>query len=246
MMTTELIPINYEGGKFSKIARDLSGQRFGRLVAIRPCGKNKFGNFCWLCKCDCGKEHIVASGKLVSGSTKSCGCYAKDVHIKQLEKHGITTGGKPRTFTIWNDMKARCLNPNSISYKRYGGRGISICEKWLTFKNFHEWAMNSGYADGLEIDRIDNNGDYCPENCRWVSSTFNKKHQRNTRYIKIQNVTMNVSEWCRAVKMPKCTAYKFLHESEESFKKEVEKRILESRGQNYFVNKFLAPKEAMT
>lgn len=218
--------------------KDLTNQRFGRQVAIEPCGKNKYGNILWLCKCDCGNEHIVASGKLVQGKSRSCGCLARDIHISQLQTHGITTNGKPRTFIIWNGMKARCLNPKSYSYKSYGGRGISICEEWLTFENFHNWAINNGYEDNLEIDRIDNNGNYCPENCRWVTKKFNRTHQRKARYLKIFGLELNISQWCMEVKMSKSTAYKLLSESEKRFIEEVERRIVTGKGQIYFINKY--------
>jgi hypothetical protein len=213
-------------------------------VAIRPAGKNKYGNILWICKCDCGNEHIVPSGKLIQGKSKSCGCYAREIHVNELERHGITTGGSPRTLIIWNGMKARCLNSNAISYKNYGGRGIKICDEWLSFENFHNWAMSNGYADGLEIDRIDNEKGYCPENCRWVSKTFNRKHQRKTRYLEIFGIKLNISEWCEEVKMSKSTAYKYLHISEDTFINEVKKRIKDGRGQLYFVNKFLGQEDA--
>lgn len=99
--------------------------------------------------------------------------------------------------------------------------------------------MSNGYADGLEIDRIDNEKGYYPENCRWVSRTFNRKHQRKTRYLEIFGVKLNISEWCKEVKMSRNTAYKYLSKSDEAFTKEIEKRIRTGKGQVYFVNKFL-------
>ena len=122
--------------------RDLTGMRFGRQIALSVQGKNQWGNCLWLCGCDCGKEHLVPSGKLLNGNSKSCGCLATETHIKQLEKHGITTGGKPRTFTIWCGMKARCFYQKCPTYGAYGGRGITVCDEWLTFENFHNWALS--------------------------------------------------------------------------------------------------------
>ena len=216
--------------------KDLTGQRFGRQVAIKPVGINKYRNYLWLCKCDCGNEHIVASGKLVQGKSRSCGCLANDMHIKQLEKHGITTGGKPRTFNIWNGMKARCLNPKSISFKNYGGRGILICDEWLLFENFHNWAMASGYDDELTIDRINNDGNYEPSNCRWENAKINISKQRKTRYIEVYGITKNVTQWCKLFKVSRATAYKYLNESEDIF-------IEFCKGQQYFINKFLGNKQ---
>ena len=177
--------------------KDLTGKRFGRQIALRPCGKNKYRNVLWLCKCDCGNQHIVASGKLVQGKSKSCGCYALEIRSKSLEKHGITSGGKPRTFVIWNGMKARCLNPKSTSYPNYGGRGIRICDQWLNFENFHYWAISNGYRDDLEIDRIDNDGNYCPENCRWATAKEQANNTRSTVLLTYNGQTKSASEWSR-------------------------------------------------
>lgn len=214
--------------------KDLTMQRFGRLVAIKPVGTDKWGNYRWLCKCDCGNEKIIKSSKLVQGRTRSCGCYRKEVSTKSLEKHGITTGGKPRTFIIWGGMKARCYNSDNSSYKSYGARGITVCKEWLIYKNFHNWAINNGYSDELEIDRIDNNGNYEPSNCRWVSKNFNRKHQRKTRWITIGKTTDSINGWCKKYNINKWEAYKYLNKSEESFK-----RFIRSKGQIYFTNKFL-------
>lgn len=175
--------------------RDLTGTRFGRHIAIEPRGVNRWGNYLWLCKCDCGKEHVVPSSKLIQGKSRSCGCLAYDIRVKQLETHGITTGGKPRTFIIWNGMKARCYNPSSTSYKSYGGRGIEVCDQWLIFENFHRWAISNGYADDLEIDRINNDGNYCPENCRWVTIAQNRRNQRATKQYQHNGMTKTLTEW---------------------------------------------------
>lgn len=181
--------------KASYYFKDLTGKRFGRLVAVEKVGCNKHGNLRWLCRCDCGNEKIVTSGKLIQQRTRSCGCYAKEVRTKSLEKHGITTGGKPRTLTIWNGMKARCFNPKSPSYKNYGGRGITICNEWLSFENFHNWSIENGYAEGLQIDRIDNDGNYEPSNCRWVSRKDNMKNTSRCHFVQIHGEKKTITEW---------------------------------------------------
>ena len=211
--------------QINKKMNDISGEKFGRLTAIKPCGKNKWKNIMWLCKCDCGKEHMATEGKLKQGKVRSCGCLAKEMHIKQLETHGLTTGGKPRTFIIWNGMKARCLNPKNDSYKSYGARGIKICDEWMKFENFHNWAIANGYNDNLSLDRIDNDDDYKPSNCQWVTPSENYKKQRKARYITIDGVTLNVSDWCKYLKVSRYTAYKYLNVSEEAFVEKFSEKV---------------------
>lgn len=96
-------------------------------------------------------------------------------------------------------MKARCRNKNSISYKNYGGRGINVCDEWLDFKTFYDWAISNGYDENLEIDRIDNNKNYEPNNCRWVTKTFNRKHKRKASSITINGITDTFTGWCKRV-----------------------------------------------
>ena len=194
--------------------KDLTNQRFGRLIAIQPYGKTPNGNITWLCRCDCGNEHIAASGKLLQGKVKSCGCYAKVAKGRNLVKHGLTVGGKPRIFTVWNDMKARCLNPNNISFKHYGGRGITVCEEWLTFSNFYEWALANGYNDNLQIDRINNDGNYEPDNCRFVTRKQNIWNQPNTKIIACNGISLPLSEWARTLHCAKETIYKAIDKGE--------------------------------
>ena len=122
-----------------------------------------------LYKCGfCGEEFRTQIKGVKNGNTKSCGCYTK--------KHGLTN---TRLYNIWVNIKARTLNPKHKNYKYYGGRGITICEEWKNdFMSFYNWAMSNGYSDELSIDRIDNDGNYCPENCRWTTQTIQTRNQR--------------------------------------------------------------------
>lgn len=158
----------------------LVGARYGRLTVLSEEGKDAYGKYLYKCICDCGKETIVLGTDLNTGKVVSCGCF-KSEHAKNVRGfHGLAD---TKIYTIWSLMLQRCENKKSAAYKNYGGRGISVCPDWHKFRKFYNWAISQGYKDGLSIERIDVNENYCPENCTFIEKAeqcFNK--QNTIRY----------------------------------------------------------------
>lgn len=182
--------------------RDLSGQKFGKLTVIKRHGSQN-GHVTWDCVCDCGNTKIAQGVNLVSGITTSCGCLTSERIRAARTKHGMAN---TRLYRIWQDMRRRCHNPNRRHYDDYGGRGICVCEEWdNSFEEFARWAIEAGYNDSLTIDRIDNDGNYCPDNCRWVNWTTQANNKRGNHWLEYNGERRTLREWADITGIPYST-----------------------------------------
>ena len=185
--TVAQIKLKRNGSRFV----DLTGRKFGKLTAIRPFCQNRAKQYLWECKCECGGTSVVVGSNLIRGNTKACGCVRITEIADRTRKHGMS---KERIFSIWVGMRKRCNNKKSAAYKDYGGRGISISEEWGVFENFYN-DMKDGYSHNLSLDRIDPNGNYCKENCRWATAKTQNNNRRSNVYLEINGQKKTLSEW---------------------------------------------------
>jgi hypothetical protein len=171
---------------------DNTGQRFGRLTALAFLRATPQGDSLWLCQCDCGNTTHVRAGALRSGHIRSCGCLKIEMVRLSHLSHG-QAGTK--LYKVWSEMKRRCFNPHDTGYDFYGGRGITVSESWQQFQPFYDWAMASGYREGLTIDRIDNDGNYEPGNCRWIPMAAQQRNSRRNHLLTFEGKTLPLVEW---------------------------------------------------
>lgn len=192
---------------------DLTGQRFGRLVVVDR-AENRNKRTMWNCVCDCGNKVIVGGKDMRSGKTVSCGCYHKEHYATPPRmtgtenpsyKHGKSDS---KLFWIWSSIVQRCTNKNNKGFHLYGARGIRVCDEWInSFEAFYEWAMANGYSEGLSIDRIDNDGNYCPENCRWADTVTQSNNRRCNIIVTRNGETHTLAEWAKIKELPYKTLY---------------------------------------
>lgn len=195
---------------------DLTGQKFNKLRVIERLENDNGGIPVWLCKCDCGNFTRVRGKNLKNGSVKSCGCLLKK---GTQTTHGLS---KTKLYTIWNSMKSRCSYPKSQSYKRYGARGISVCDEWKnSFESFYSWSMENGYREGLTIERIDNNGNYCPQNCKWVTRKEQCRNRRTNIVFEYMGEKHILIEWCEILNLDYKFIYNRIHKMGWSFERSI-------------------------
>lgn len=195
---------------------DLSGERFGKLLVLRRVENSKNGSAQFLCRCDCGNEVSVKATDLRGGKVMSCGCYKLQCKTKHL-----LCGS--RLYLVWASMKRRCDNLNNSNSKNYGQRGIVVCEEWSGengFQNFYDWAMSNGYNPEAKrgectIDRIDVNGNYCPENCRWVDMKTQCNNTRRNRVICYEGETLTISQIAKKYKLKTATLFYHLRKGND-------------------------------
>lgn len=189
------LPVNVES---------LIGTRFGKLTIVRKADVNKFQKTTFYCKCDCGNYSNVTINSLKRENTLSCGCGRIGRITHGLKKHPLSA--------IWNGMKQRCNNVNSPNYKNYGARGIMVCDEWkYDLVTFYNWCISAGWRSGLEIDRIDNEGNYTPENCRIVTRSVNCNNTRRTIMLEYNGIKMALSDWAKHFNIKDSVLYDRVH-----------------------------------
>lgn len=176
--------------------KEITGQRFGRLLVLEYMGLNRHRRALWLCQCDCGREHTTLGVNLCRGQCRSCGCYQRETTYK----HGMArrTARAPE-YNVWRGMICRCHYPKNYRFSQYGGRGIYVCEAWR--KSFIAFFVDMGKRPSAKhsIDRIDNDGPYSPENCRWATAAEQSRNTQRNRLLTLDGVTQTITDWANSL-----------------------------------------------
>ena len=173
---------------------DLTGRKFGELTVVRRVENHRSGQAMWLCACSCGGEHKVTSHNLTCGDVRTCGCLSRKLAAEKITRHGRHN---TPAYNSWRGMKDRCTNPKHSAYARYGGRGITVCDRWLeSFENFY--ADMGDRPEGLTLDRIDNDGPYSPNNCRWASRKEQSWNSSAVRLLDREGDARSISSWAES------------------------------------------------
>lgn len=184
--------------------KDITGCRFGRLLAVSF--SHTKGSAYWNCICDCGRQSVVQGSALRSGIVVSCGCYRKEAAARAVRKHGHAANySRTPEYRCWSEMKQRCCNPDAAGYSYYGGRGIRVCDEWLTDFNMFLASMGPMPKPGMSLDRIDSNGNYEPGNVRWATRWEQSRNRRSNVNITFDGETMCLADWAKRVGVRTCT-----------------------------------------
>lgn len=179
---------------------DLTGKKYNHLTVIKLDHVGKRGVGYWLCQCDCGNKKVVNGHAMKNGSIKACGCLQGSLLKYQYSNKKI--------YKKWQHMISRCNNSKDISFKNYGGRGIKVCNEWLEYDNFAKWSLENGFKEGLELDRIDVNGDYEPNNCRYITQLENRRNKRRTLKYEYNGQEMTLKEISELIGVAYATLWK--------------------------------------
>ena len=190
-----------------KIYPDLLGKKFGRLTVVKriPQEEREKPKKIWMCQCECGNFISLSADKLNRGHTQSCGCLKKEYKKKIGNLNKKYQHTDRRIYGIYRAMISRCYNPKSKAYERYGGRGIMVCNEWrgeFGYDYFYEWSVSNGYKENLTIDRINVNGNYEPENCRWITNQEQQYNKRTNNYAEYNGEIKPLKQWSRELNIP--------------------------------------------
>lgn len=177
---------------------NILNKKFNKLTVLSFAHYDKYKQACWVCKCECGNIKIIIGKQLRTGRTKSCGCLRREKFIAMVKTHGMS---KHPLYQVWNNMMGRCYRKKHPLFKYYGGRGIIVCDRWLNFLNFLN-DLKESYINGLEIDRINNNGNYCLENIRFTDECTQANNRRNNVYIEYNGYKLTLKQWAIKLNIP--------------------------------------------
>ena len=202
---------------------DLTGQTFGHWKVLKR-ADNRKKIVMWLCKCDCGTEKIVQGTSLKNGTSNSCGCHSSRLSENHHKTHGLTN---TKLYRVWQRMKNATTNVNNQDYKHYGKKGVMVCSEWFdNFLNFYNWSITNGYKEGLTIDRIDNNGNYEPNNCRWTTQKVQTNNYSKNILLEYDNEIHTIAEWAEIIGIKYTTLYNRLIKFKWTIEKASSKKVI--------------------
>ena len=205
---------------------DITGKKFNSLLVIKRVENEEKGRARWLCKCDCGNETIVRGSNLKNGAVKSCGCLRKTASERN-RTHGDS---RTKLYNHWVSMIYRCYNPKNQAYKWYGARGIKVCDEWKDYLKFKEWVLSTRPDESYTVERIDVNGDYCPENCKWIPMGEQANNRTTNLIYEYNGKKQNLAQWCMELGLDYKLVHNRLFKSKWSFEKAISTPVSKKKG----------------